>query len=199
VCFGFFHSRSKCISLFFLFHIIACNSSFVFCLQCQIFTPIKSVGRTGVGLLNTFTVGCFWTYYVLKIVLIRPATFKRLDTLAATHFSLLYDTVPCACYFSFEAYIYVRGILDMRVLPVSYPHPFLPPSLPWVALRNSRPLLCGTLPGKHLLEILFGLPFSKFCFGPGRSTRSLWSADVTSTRYRKFVFACVFAGGCTCL
>jgi hypothetical protein len=37
--------------------------------------------------------------------------------------------------------------------------------------------------------------FWKFCFGPGRSTRSLWSADVTSTRYRKFVFAYVFCGG----
>jgi hypothetical protein len=34
----------------------------------------------------------------------------------------------------------------------------------------------------------------KFCFGPGRSTGSPWSADVTSTRYRKFVFACVFCG-----
>jgi hypothetical protein len=102
--------------------------------------------------------------------------------------------VPCARYFSFEANIYVRGFLDMRVLPFSYPHPFLPPSLPWVALRNSRPLLWGTSSGKLLLEILFGLPFSKFCFGPGRSTRSPWSADVTSTRYRKCVFVCVFCG-----
>jgi hypothetical protein len=42
------------------------------------------------------------------------------------------EVVPCARYFSFEANIYLRGFLDMRVLPFSYPHPFLPPSLPWV-------------------------------------------------------------------
>jgi hypothetical protein len=46
--------------------------------------------------------------------------------------------VPCAPYFSYEANIYVRGFLDMRVLPFSYPHPFLPPSLPWVALSELK-------------------------------------------------------------
>jgi hypothetical protein len=67
-------------------------------------------------------------------------------------------SVPCARYFSFEANIYVRGFLDMRVLPFSYPHPFLPPSLPWVALLNSRPLLCRIssekLPWKFCLVFL---------------------------------------------
>jgi hypothetical protein len=44
------------------------------------------------------------------------------------------------------------------------------------------------------LEILFGFP-SKFGFEVGRSALSPWSADVTSTRYRKVVFACVFLRG----
>jgi hypothetical protein len=56
----------------------------------------------------------------------------------------------------------------------------------------------GLRPGNISWESCLAL-LSKFCFGPGRSTRSPWSADVTSTTYRKFVFACVFffAGGCT--
>jgi hypothetical protein len=31
--------------------------------------------------------------------------------------------VPCARDFSLEATIYVRGFLDMRILPFFYPHP----------------------------------------------------------------------------
>jgi hypothetical protein len=64
-------------------------------------------------------------------------------------------TVPCARHFSSEVTIYVRGFLAMRILPFSYPHPFLPPSVPWIALLNSRPLPCRTSPRKHSLEIRF--------------------------------------------
>jgi hypothetical protein len=39
------------------------------------------------------------------------------------------SNVPCARYFSYAVTIYERGLLDMRILPFSYPHPF-PTSLP---------------------------------------------------------------------
>jgi hypothetical protein len=60
----------------------------------------------------------------------------------------------------------------------------------WTQDHYSAGLRPGNISWKFCLTFL-----SKVCFGPGRSTRSPWSADVTSTKYRKFVFACVFCGG----
>jgi hypothetical protein len=57
--------------------------------------------------------------------------------------------------------------LDMCILPFSYPHPFLTPSLPWVALLNSRPLPCRTSSGKHSLEIWFSFLFLNSVWDPG--------------------------------
>jgi hypothetical protein len=107
-----------------------------------------------------------------------------------------YDCVPCARYFSFEANIYARGFLDMRVLPFSYPHPFLPPSLPWAALRNSRPLLCRTSSENlHWKFCLVFLPNSVSksggvaCYCGPPTWRPRGSVSLSSL--------VLFAGGCT--
>jgi ABC-type uncharacterized transport system permease subunit len=92
---------------------------------------------------------------------------------------------------------FVRGqYLRTRLSGHARPPFLLPPPFPtsFPALGCSSELKTTSVQDfvqETSLEILFSFP-SKFGFEVGRSTLSLWSADVTSTGYRKFVFACVF-------
>jgi hypothetical protein len=69
----------------------------------------------------------------LKSVLILSSHLRLCLTsslfLSCSPTEISYEFVPCARYFSYEATIYESGLLDMRILPVSYPHPF-PTSFP---------------------------------------------------------------------
>jgi hypothetical protein len=99
------------------------------------------------------------------------------------------------CTWFFVGGYYLRTRLSRH----AYPPFLLPPPLPnsFPALGSSSELKTTSVQDfvrESSLEILFGFP-SKFGFEVGRSALSLWSADVTSTRYRTFAFACVFCRG----
>jgi hypothetical protein len=58
----------------------------------------------------------------------------------------------CTLFFVWGYYLRTRLTAHAHP-PFLLPPPLLPPSLPWVALLNSRPLPCKTSFGKHSLEI----------------------------------------------
>jgi hypothetical protein len=103
--------------------------------------------------------------------------------------------VPCARYFSYEANIYVRGFLDMRVLLFSYPHPFLPPSLPWFALSELKTTTVWDFVRETSLGNSVWSSFLNSVSSSGGEPCHSGPPTWRPRGNRKFVFACVFLRG----
>jgi hypothetical protein len=109
-----------------------------------------------------------------------------------------YCDVPCARFFrlkllfTYAAYCPCASSLSLTPAP-SYLLPCL-----WLLFWTQDHCRAGLRPGNILWKFSLA-SFSKFCFGPGWSTLSPWSADVTSTCSTVSLFLSVFCfyGDCS--
>jgi hypothetical protein len=129
------------------------GKNIIYLLLIKLLKVVGSSVLTGFLFRSDFQAKSLYAFLISLVRSICPTHLILLDLITLVILCRVHEIFRTRLPFTNAAYWTCASSLSLT------PTPFLPLSLPWVALLNSTPLPCRTSSGKFSLEIRFGFLF----------------------------------------